>query len=193
MSLICFYENGGVYLDTDVELIKSIDDIVENGAFMGLEKSGKICVATGLGLGADKGLPLLEEILDSYHRSRFEKTENGFYETVVDRVTNIILKHGDIHPNRVSEVAGILIYPSDFFCPLNYNTGKIAITDNTRSIHYYTASWCSKTQKIIFSIKKQFANQPLIAKLLIAPLHSIDIIHRYGFGEFFKRLSKKIH
>ena len=187
------YESGGVYFDTDVELIKPIDDIVENGAFMGLEESSKVSVATGLGLGAEKGSFLLEEILDNYHHSHFEKDENGSYETVVTRVTDIVLKHGDIQPDEISDVAGIRIYPAEYFCPLDFYTGKMTITNSTRSIHHYTASWCSKTQKIIFSIKKQFANQPLIAKLLIAPLHSIDIIHRYGFGEFFRRLSKKIH
>lgn len=187
------YENGGVYFDTDVELIKSIDDIIENGTFMGLEESNEVSVATGLGLAANVGSSLLEEILDSYHHSHFEKNENGSYETVVTRVTNIILKHGGIRPNEISEVAGITIYPPEYFCPLNFYTGKMTITNNTRSIHHYTASWYNKTQKKILSIKKRFANQPHIAKLLIAPLRGIDIIQSYGFGEFVKRLSKKIH
>ena len=186
------YENGGVYFDTDVELIKSIDDIIERGPFMGLEKSSRVCVATGLGLAANMGSPLIKEILASYHNSLFEKDENGSYETVVTRVTNIILKYGDIRPNRITEVEGIMIYPSEYFCPLDFHTGEMKITDNTRSIHYYTASWYNKTQKRILSIKRRFANQPRIAKLLIVPLHCIDILHSDGFGEFVKRLSKKI-
>ena len=147
------YENGGVYFDTDVELIKPIDDIVENGAFMGLEKSSKVSVATGLGLGAKEGSFLLEEILDNYHNSHFEIGENGSYETVVTRVTDIVLKHGDIQPNVISDVAGIRIYPAEYFCPLDFYTGKMIITENTRSIHHYTASWYNKTQNRILYIK----------------------------------------
>ena len=187
------YENGGVYFDTDVELIKPIDDIIENGSFMGLEKSSEVSVATGLGLAADAGSSLFEEILDSYHHSHFEKDENGSYETVVIRVTNIILKHGDIQPNEISDVAGMKIYPTEYFCPLDFYTGKMKITNNTRSIHHYTAGWYNKTQKMILSIKKRFAYHPRFAKLLIMPLRSIDIINTCGFREFFKRLSKKIH
>ena len=187
------YENGGVYFDTDVELIKPVDDIIKTGAFMGLEKSSEVCVATGLGLAANIGLPLFEEILDSYHCSHFKKNENGSYETVVTRVTNIILKHGDICPNKISEVAGITIYPSEYFCPLDFDTGEITITNNTRSIHHYTASWYTKTQKEILSAKRRFANHPQVAKILIALLHSIDIIHSYGFGEFIKRLARKMN
>ena len=187
------YENGGVYFDTDVELIKPIDDIVEKGSFMGLEQSEEISVATGLGLGADVGSSLLEEILDSYHHSHFIKNESGSYETVVTRVTRIILKYGSINPKEISEVAEINIYPSEYFCPLSFYTGKMTITNNTRSIHHYTASWFSKTQKRILSIKKQFANHPRFARLLIMPLHGIDVLHSVGFREFVKRLSKKIH
>lgn len=187
------YENGGVYFDTDVELIKPIYDIVENGAFMGLEEAGKVCVASGLGLAANIGLPLLEEILDSYHHSHFGKVENGSYETVVTRVTNIILKHGNIFPDKITEVEGITIYPPEYFCPLNYYTGEMKITENSRSIHHYTASWLNKTKRMISSIKKRFANYPRFAKLLIMPLHGIDVLHSFGFGEFIKRLSKKIH
>lgn len=186
------YENGGVYFDTDVELIKPIDDVIENGSFMGLEKSSKVSVATGLGLGAEKELSLLEEILDNYHHSRFEKDTNGSYETVVTRVTNIVLKHGDIQPDEISDVAGMKIYPTGYFCPLDFYTGKMTITNNTRSIHHYTASWHNKTKRMIVSIKKRFANHPCFAKLLIMPLHGIDIIQSYGLGEFVKRLSKKM-
>ena len=186
------YENGGVYFDTDVELIKPIDDILEKGAFMGLEESSDVSVATGLGLAADAGLFLFEEILDSYHNSHFKRDENGSYETVVTRVTNIILKHGDIHPQRISKIEGVTIYPSEYFCPMNFYTGEMTITDNTRSIHHYTASWYNKTQKKILSIKRRFASRPRIAMLLIAPMHSIDILRNYGLGEFIKRLLKKI-
>ena len=186
------YENGGVYLDTDVELIKPIDDIITKGPFMGLEESSEVSVATGLGLASDAGLPLFDEILDNYNYSHFEKDENGQYETVVTRVTNIILKHGNILPKEICEVAGITIYPTEFFCPLNYNTGKTTITSNTRSIHHYTASWHNKTQNIIMSIKRRFVNHPYIAKLLAMPFRCIEILKNNGFHGLAKFISKKL-
>ena len=97
---------------------------------MRLEQSDDIYVATGLGLGADTGLFLLEEILSSCHHSHFEKDENGVYETAVTRVTEIILKHGTIYLDKITEVAWVTLYPLEYFCPLNYYTGKIDIIEN---------------------------------------------------------------
>ena len=142
------YENGGVYFDTDVELIKPIDDIITKGAFMGLEESGKAQAANaGLGLAANAGLGLVKEILNSYHNSHFKKDKSGWYETVVTRVTNIILKHGDIYLDRITEIAGITIYPPEYFCPLSYYTGEMNITKNSRSIHHYMASWVTPEER----------------------------------------------
>ena len=160
------YENGGVYFDTDVELIKSIDDVIEKGSFMGLEESSEIHIASGLGLAAEAGLGILEEILDDYHRSRFEKDESGTYETVVARVTNIILKHGVVHHDKITDVAGIAVYPPDFFCPLNYYTGEMNITENTRSIHHYFASWVTPESRAIFAIKKKLYGKGRIRKTI---------------------------
>lgn len=159
------YENGGVYFDTDVELIKPIDDIIEEGPFMGLERSDKVAVAPGLGLATNAGLGLAKEVLESYHISHFEKDTNGLYETVVTRVTNIILKHGDIYPDKITEVAGITIYPSEYFCPLSYYTGEMNITDNSRSIHHYMASWVAPEIRAIHEIKKKFCSKGGIGKI----------------------------
>ena len=116
------YENGGTYLDTDVELIAPIDDIIERGPFMGLEQSDKTYVGTGLGFGVYAGHRLVKEILESYHNTHFTKDEYDSYETVVTRVTNILLEHGNIPSNMISEVAGIIIYPPEYFCPYNYTS-----------------------------------------------------------------------
>lgn len=174
------YENGGVYFDTDVELIKPIDDIVEKGAFMGIEQSDRINVATGLGLAANIGLPLLEEILDSYHRSHFEKGENGSYETVVTRVTEIILKHGSIYIDKITDIAEITIYPPEYFCPLNYYTGEMKITDNSRSIHHYMATWTNKWDKRIIRINRKFAKHPKLASVLTFPMRVIYKLDQLG-------------
>lgn len=135
------YEQGGVYLDTDVELLRSLDDLLEQGGFMASET--KNCdVATGLGIAAPKGLPLYREILDDYEQSRFLQ-EDGSYDmtTVVKRITRILDRHGLEHVDKLQRIAGIVIYPKEYFCPLDYHTRKIHRTRNTYAIHYYADSW----------------------------------------------------
>ena len=153
------FEHGGVYFDTDVELIKPIDDIIEKGSFMGMEQSSQVNVAPGLGLAFNSGFSLVEEILNDYHNSCFVKNREGVYKTVVTRVTDILLKYGNIYLDKISNVAGITIYPPEYFCPLNYYTGEMNITKNSRSIHHYMASWVTPEERKIFKIKEKISNK----------------------------------
>lgn len=150
------YKFGGIYFDTDVELIKPIDDIIFRGPFMGCEKeadvnSGKIIpVAPGLGIGVDAGHIVLKELLERYAALCFLREDGSLnLKTVVGYTTELLCKHGLKNCDSIQECAGIWIYPKDYFCPIDYNTGKIRITDNTRGIHHYTASWLTTRQKII--------------------------------------------
>ena len=198
------YENGGVYFDTDVELIKPIDDIVAKGSFMGLEKSDKAHAApglglaanAGLGLAANAGLGLAKEVLDSYHNSHFVPDEKGNYETVVTRVTDIILKHGNIYPDRITEVAGITVYPPEYFCPLSYYTGEMNITENSRSIHHYMASWILPESRAILSVKKKLCSKGGIRKVIgntaIFVLKAIRKVRTVGIKGSFEYIVNKL-
>ena len=149
------YKYGGIYFDTDVEVIKNMNDIVDRGAFMGCENEvNKNCskslgvapglglgVNPGLGLGVNPGLGLYKKILNVYENMSFGLNKNGDLLTVVDIVTDILVKEGLMATNEVQYIGGVYIYPKDFFCPLNYQTGKLIVTKNTRTIHHYTASW----------------------------------------------------
>ena len=174
------FENGGVYFDTDVELLKPIDDIVKKGAFMGLEEASVISVNSGLGLGANIGLSIFQEILDNYHHSHFEMDEHGIYETVVTRVTKIILKHGGIYPDKITNVAGITIYPPEYFCPFNFCTGEMKLTDNSYSIHHYMATWTNKWDKRIITINRKFEKHTKFARVLTFPMRVMCKIEQLG-------------
>ena len=152
------YEYGGVYLDTDVELLKPLDEIIEKGPFMGIEKfKGISLVAPGLGLGVNAGLGLYKEILDLYDTTHFIKTDGSYnLYTVVQYVTDILCKHGFVKEDKKQEILGVTIYPSEYFDPMDCETSKISITKNTVSIHHYACSWMDekvqrkkKLQKII--------------------------------------------
>lgn len=144
------YHFGGLYFDTDVEVIKPFDDIVERGPFMGIEvdspnSSTAPLVAPGLGLGAEAGMPFYKEVLDYYQPLHF-MTADGKTSTVtvVKHTTAVLTASGMKNENSLQEVCGIWIYPREYFNPLNDNTGVLDITDNTRSIHWYTKTWLPK-------------------------------------------------
>lgn len=165
------YHEGGLYFDTDVELIKSIDDIVAGGAFMGCEpgtkqggtkerhlllakkSTGPVASAAvncnpGLGLGAPSGLDLYKEILEFYETIHYLRPDGTpSLITVVDNATRILIKNGWISDGNIRTVAGVTIYPPAYFCPLDYDTGEMKITEETRSIHHFTASWKSDVDK----------------------------------------------
>lgn len=142
------YKYGGLYFDTDVEVIKPMDDIVAQGPFMGFEKpneniKGSIAMpAPGLGLLAEQGQPIYKEILNYYDGIHY-CDENGVMlpGTVVQHVTKVLEKYGLKTNNEIQVIGGITIYPSDVFCPMDSTTGIIDIKPNTVSIHHYTCSW----------------------------------------------------
>ncbi len=140
------YEQGGIYFDTDVEVIKSFDDILEKGAFMGRENPDEImAVAPGLGMAVEPGLEIYKEVLDDYEKSSFYNADGTLnLYTVVYRMTDILRKHGLQDTTNIQKVAGITIYPSEYFCPIDMKTGRVETTSNTYSIHRYAGSWVDK-------------------------------------------------
>ena len=141
------YKYGGLYFDTDVEIIKPLDDIIERGPFMGMELIDKDCfpkVNPGLGLGMTKANDVLKSLLKKYANLQFKfiGEEGGLnLKTIVDYTSEVLRDYG-LKPNKsIQEVAGVWIYPADYFNPLDSLTGKLKLTDNTRSIHWYMNSW----------------------------------------------------
>lgn len=142
------YNYGGLYFDTDVEVVKPMDAIVSKGAFMGWElpnSGGKPSVAPGLCLGTEKGNPLYKEILDKFESLSFWKSEgNRNTYSMVPMVTDLLIKHGLKRDGTLQKVEGMIIYPSEYFCPMDPTTGIVEKTSNTVSIHWYDSSWMNQ-------------------------------------------------
>lgn len=155
------YHEGGLYFDTDVEIIKSFSDIIGNGPFIGCEMGGEygteIGINPGLGIGAEPGMALYKKMLEFYESIQFVR-ENGQIDTttVVEYTTNIMKQCGWRQKNELQIIGGITVYPAEYFCPINYITGEKIITDVTHSIHHYTASWHSKYEDNIVRIGRFF-------------------------------------
>ena len=144
------YENGGIYLDTDVEIIKNLDMFLKNSAFFGFEKSNhNMWIASGLGFGAEKRNAFLFELMNTYENSSFYKPDGSMDTTACPaRELSVFTKHG-LKPDGTEQLLdnGIHIFPSDFFCPCDFHTGIVKKTKNTVSIHWYAASWYSLEQQ----------------------------------------------
>ncbi len=150
------YDQGGVYLDTDVELLKSLDDLISSGlGFMGFEKPD--AVASGLGFAAEKGDYIIKEMLDYYSALSFD-AENPAQVKCPIINTLVLKRHGLELNNQLQLVGNLQILPDDYLCPENMYSGKKHYTENTVSVHHYDASWMSfgsaLRQRAIIGIKK---------------------------------------
>lgn len=137
---------GGIYLDTDVELIRNLDDLLDDNIFMGFEKvNNEITgVAPGLIIGAIPNNNFFDEIIKLYQTMHFMDNENKIIaHSVVFYTTELLKKKGLELYDKEQTIDKIHIYPSSYFCPKDYETGKVQIKKNTYSIHHYDSSWWS--------------------------------------------------
>lgn len=141
------YHKGGIYLDTDVELIKGLDSLLSYNGFLGYETDNS--VNTGLGFGAIAGLPLLKDLMDDYMDCTF-LTEEGMFDLLPcpQRNAPVFEKNG-LNADGKKQILqdNILILPPEYLCPLDYQTGHMNITDHTFSIHWFSASWVDENAK----------------------------------------------
>lgn len=136
------YEQGGIYLDTDVQIIRPLDPLVERGPYMGFENTGR--VATGLGFAAEKGNAIIRENMAYYEQlTQFTELKSCPFIT-----TEVLQRHGLTEDtDDIQTVEGMTIYPEEYLCPKNERTGLTKVTKNTYSIHQFDASWFEESWK----------------------------------------------
>ncbi len=150
------YNYGGIYLDTDVELIKPIDSLLEHEAFAGVEQNSEY-VALGLGFGACERDTTIRAILNLYDNLEFIKDGKPDLTPAPQIHTKAFYSLGYKYSSQITTCATFTIYTSEYFCPINYDTNEITITDNTYSIHHYTASWYGEQQKYAQNLRRKYA------------------------------------
>lgn len=170
------YHHGGVYFDTDVEVIKPVDDILAAGPYMGQEKF--FTVNSGLGLAAVAQMPFFKDVLKGYELRHFLKDDGSFDQTtVVQFLTQIMLQRGLVPSEGIARFEGINVYPSEYFNPKDIGTGKLTITSNTRTIHHYSASWYTPMDRAVYWTMMHFGRKT--GQLLSLLRHNpVYIIHR---------------
>jgi mannosyltransferase OCH1-like enzyme len=158
------YHYGGIYLDTDVEVLMSLNPLLNHKMFSGFESSDR--VAPGLILGAEKHQNFIKCMIDGYNNRSFINRDGSLNcETVVSYMTEALLDKGLVLNGEYQVVADFTIYPMEFFSPKSLETGKLNITENTYSIHHYAASWRGKRYKIKRFIYERIATNKILFHL----------------------------
>ena len=168
VRLVVVAEHGGIYFDTDVELLKSPDELLQYGAFYGFENDTNI--ATGLGFGAEAKHATVLAMKAEYDNLR--PNLEGDYPSIVCPALNTaaLLPFGLVLDGSRQNIAGAEILPIDWLNPYDDPTGRLNKTKNTISIHWYSKSWMNKGM--------------ILRSKLTKPLHRI-------FGvDAFKRFRK---
>lgn len=144
-------EHGGIYFDTDVEVVASLDDLLEKGAFLGIEQGNPVSVNPGLGMAAPPHHPFVSTMCAYYQEQQYLDSEGKPTQgIVVPATTKALAEKGFLRENRHQEVAGVSIYPSEYFDPMDNATGRITRTPNTRTIHRYDRTWSAQSQAYIW-------------------------------------------
>jgi len=171
-------KHGGIYLDTDVELIKPLDYFLDYDAFFAMEEAGT--VATGLGFGAVENSDILEKLKKQYDGQSFFDNGKENLKTCIEYSAPIFEGLGISNDNKTQyfDKSRIAVFATEVFCPQSLETGKTTITSKTVSIHHYDSSW-----------KKHPSFSKYLTKYKIRIRKAID----YSFGSgTYNRLKNKL-
>ena len=158
VRLYAMVTEGGIYMDTDVEVLKPLDELLQYDAVSGFESSSRI--PTGL-MAWRGGQPLFEELLHEYDVLHFKRPDGSLDVTTnVTRITNACLKYGFVPNNTKQTVNGFTLLPQDYLCPKSYVDGKIYLTENSMTIHHFAGSWVSDVDRYAQELGKKLIFLP---------------------------------
>ena len=145
VRLHALFTEGGIYMDTDVEVLKPLDNLLRYEAVSGFETETRI--PTGL-MACREGHPLFGELLHEYDGLHFKRPDGSLdLTTNVTRITNTCSKYGFVPNNTLQTVKSFTLLPKDYLCPKDSQTKVINITPNTLTIHHFDGSWVSEEDK----------------------------------------------
>ena len=160
--LVIVEKYGGIYFDTDVEVIRNIDELLDNEAFFGFESDEY--VNTGVGFGAQAHHKSVHIMLKEYVRF-LDGTEGTM--TCPTLNTDALVSLGLKRNGSLQNVVNAVIYPVEYFNPYDDTTGRLKKTKNTYSIHWYSMSWISPMRRFKSKITR--------------------VLHRFFGEDVFKR------
>ncbi len=146
------YKYGGIYLDTDVEVLKSFDCFLHEKMFVGFEE--KAFVGTCV-MGAQKEHPVIKSYMEHYESVSYILDDGKFYtDTNVVLLTKMLEQKGLVRNDEYQCVEDVSVYPRTFFSPYDYINGRNYITENSYSIHHFAKLWLPKRTRLKSDIKR---------------------------------------
>ena len=146
------YAEGGIYLDTDVEVLGSFDPFLAHRFFAGFEEKNFIgtCV-----MGAEAGCVLLESYMAHYEAAVYEQPDGTLYsDTNVTLLTRLYEELGFCRNNTYQEKDGIVVYPREWFSPYDYINSVSYITEDSRAIHHFAQLWLPRHVRMKTTFKR---------------------------------------
>lgn len=147
VRVYALYNNGGIYLDTDVEVYKPFDNLLHHNSFWGFEQENFIATST---IGAEKGSALIKEFLDSYNEKNFIRNDGTFNQlTNVAIITKLLEDKGLKLNGQYQDINELgVFYPQTYFSPYDYINCQTFITENTFTFHHFHKSWMPPGKRI---------------------------------------------
>ena len=152
IRIYALYTEGGIYLDTDVEVLGNFNRFLNLDFFTGFENGTDIEAAI---IGSIPGHPFLKEILNYYDGRKFKKEDGSFDMKILPVIMALILKSNfGFVPNDQYQALSynIHVFPHDYFSPKDVRTHKVKLTKNTITIHHFNAGWIKRN--LFFYIKR---------------------------------------
>ena len=193
--LYAMVTEGGIYMDTDVEVVRPLDELLQYHAVSGFETDERI--PTGL-MACEKDNRMFKELLEEYQHIHFVLPDGTLDKTTnVVRITNTCLKYGFAPNNQKQTINSFTLLPKDYLCPKNIETGLLEMTDNTLTIHHFNGSWLSEEERYHDELTRRIHNHfPAIpinaisvgcAFLTSTKFHGIHV----AFYKLFRWIKKK--
>lgn len=146
VRLWALYNEGGIYLDTDVEILKPLDDLLHLSAFTGYEGSKTQPPVTGLMASEPHG-EWVKEQLEAYQDAHFIKEDGSFDMTTnTVRISSIMCSNGFVQDGKYSVYKDLHVFPTDYFCP-RQTSGEFLLSENTYCDHHFMGSWNENGQE----------------------------------------------
>lgn len=155
------YDNGGIYFDTDVELVKNPDFLLENQCYIGVQQYGHLCT-TGLGFGAVKSSPVVLKMMKQYDNITY--SDEIKTKIACPFLNDEIMKAYRYEPTlEVWSTDELTVFPERFFDPYPSGAGENLYCNDTVSIHHYSASWGNKKHRFKRKIARLLGEQNVLA------------------------------
>lgn len=184
------YNYGGIYLDTDVEVVRPFDDLLGEEMFCGFESRDPLMdklkkkydesVNLGLGYGAIKGHPVLKDILDLYAGLSFYNADGSLNLIACPHYQTLVLKKYGLEANRKTQrFDGGIAFSPEYFCPQSNLTDEMLyLTSKTYSIHHFSGTWTKSfwgEARLRNHLRKYigYRNALMLTRFLFAPLRKL--------------------